>query len=82
MVCVLSDRRSKSLREEIKALKKKEVKETKALEDMIQKVEENLIAATVSLLIRTFVAFVAFVAFASICRIRKQNKTAIDYNML
>lgn len=39
-------RRSKSLREEIKALKKKEAKETKALEDMIQKVEENLIAAT------------------------------------
>ena len=61
------------MREEIKALQKKEAKETKALEDMIQKVEENLIAATVSLLIRTFVAFV------SVCWIRKQNETAIDY---
>ena len=44
-VCVC---RSKTLKEEVKTLKEKEAKETKALEDMVQKVEENLVTATVS----------------------------------
>ena len=40
--------RSQSLREEIKLLKKKEEKDAKALEDMVQKVEQNLTRTTVS----------------------------------
>ena len=40
--------RSQSLKDEVKLLKEKEAKDTKALDDMIQKVEENLKIATVS----------------------------------
>ncbi|XP_019849344.1 PREDICTED: uncharacterized protein LOC100634888 [Amphimedon queenslandica] len=38
--------RSQSLKDEVKLLKEKEAKDTKALDDMIQKVEENLKIAT------------------------------------
>lgn len=40
--------RSKSLQEEVKRLKAKEVADAKALEEMVQKVEENLEVTTVS----------------------------------
>ena len=40
--------RTQSLREEIKLLKAKEEKDAKALEDMVQKVEQNLTRTTVS----------------------------------
>ena len=46
-VC-LSAIRSSLLKEEMKVLKEKEDKETKALEDLVQKVEKNLATATVS----------------------------------
>ncbi len=42
--------RSKSLQNQIKSLRKKEQSETKALEDMILKVEENLNASNVRLM--------------------------------
>ena len=40
--------RNKTLREQLKVLKKKDAEDTKALEDMVQKVEENLVTTTVS----------------------------------
>ena len=40
--------RSSLLKEEMKVLKEKEDKETKALENLVQKVEKNLETATVS----------------------------------
>ena len=39
--------RNKALKSSIKALKKKEAEDTKALEDIVQKVESNLVATTV-----------------------------------
>ena len=44
----LPDCRNSQLQEQLQALKKKEAEETKALEDMIAKVEENLVTSTVS----------------------------------
>lgn len=41
--------RNSKLSEQLQALKKKEAEETKALEDMVAKVEENLVASTVSI---------------------------------
>lgn len=41
--------RNSKLSEQLQALKKKEAEETKALEDMVAKVEENLVASTVSM---------------------------------
>ena len=40
--------RNSKLGEQLQALRKKEAEETKALEDMVAKVEENLVASTVS----------------------------------
>ena len=40
--------RNSKLKEQLQALKKKEAEETKALEDMVAKVEENLVTSTVS----------------------------------
>ena len=40
--------RSQSLKDEVRLLKEKEAKDTKALDDMVQKIEENLKIATVS----------------------------------
>ena len=40
--------RNIKLREQLQSLKKKETEETKALEDMVAKVEKNLVASTVS----------------------------------
>lgn len=41
--------RSQSLKDEVRLLKEKEAKDTKALDDMVQKIEENLKIATVSM---------------------------------
>lgn len=46
--CVINYYRNRSLKEQLKALRVKEAEDTKALEDMVQKVEENLVATTVS----------------------------------
>ena len=46
-ISLLSYRNSK-LKEQLQTLKKKEAEETKALEDMVAKVEENLVTTTVS----------------------------------
>lgn len=40
--------RNHSLKEQLKALRVKEAEDMKALEDMVQRVEENLVATTVS----------------------------------
>ena len=40
--------RNVSLKNEVKALKKKEAEDTKALEDIVQQVESNLVTTTVS----------------------------------
>ena len=40
--------RNSSLKEKLKSLKKKEAEDTKALEDMVLKVESNLVSTTVS----------------------------------
>ena len=40
--------RNSKLREQLQSLKKKETEETKALEDMVAKVEKNLVTSTVS----------------------------------
>ena len=40
--------RNSKLHDQLQALKKKEAEETKALEDMVAKVEENLVTSTVS----------------------------------
>ena len=40
--------RNNSLKEQLKALRVKEAEDMKALEDMVQRVEENLVATTVS----------------------------------
>ena len=40
--------RNSKLKEQLQALKKKEEEETKALEDIVAKVEENLVTSTVS----------------------------------
>ena len=45
---VIITNRSSLLKEEMKVLKEKEDKETKALENLVQKVEKNLETATVS----------------------------------
>ena len=46
--CVINYHRNRSLKEQLKALRVKEAEDMKALEDMVQKVEENLVATTVS----------------------------------
>lgn len=43
--------RNSKLCEQLQALRKKEAEETKALEDMVAKVEENLVTSTVSYII-------------------------------
>ena len=43
-VCVF---RNASLKSKVKAMKKKEAEDTKALEDVVQKVESNLVTTTV-----------------------------------
>ena len=45
---VINYNRNRSLKEQLKALRVKEAEDMKALEDMVQKVEENLVATTVS----------------------------------
>ncbi len=39
--------RNKSLKEKIKELRRKEAEETRALEEVVQRVEENLVSTTV-----------------------------------
>ena len=46
--CVCRYYRNRSLKEQLKALRVKEAEDMKALEDMVQKVEENLVTTTVS----------------------------------
>ena len=48
IILVLIPCRNNALKDEITALKKKEAEDTKALENMVLKVEENLVTTTVS----------------------------------
>lgn len=50
--------RSQSLKDDIKRLQEKETRDTKALEEMIQKVEDNLKTATVRELYMTHICIV------------------------
>ena len=66
--------RNGKLREQLQSLKKKEAEETKALEDIVAKVEENLVTSTVSCIIVAVCVCVRAVSVSPVyifCRIKR-----------